>query len=168
MESILKDVSQYFELLKESGQKRVNVSEESKKIINEWWIACKGHENSNVYIIDSLAIFFSGESGKLLKKILKAMKLSEESVCICDIFCPQALINRINRKKPEVIITLGKKAADLFCENRTPLEYLRGRFHTFNGIKVMPTWHPLSLLDNPGKKRDVWEDMKIVMKYLEV
>ena len=41
---------------------------------------------------------------------------------------------------------------------------LRGRFHKFRGIKVMPTYHPAYLLRNPEKKRDVWEDMKLLMK----
>ena len=168
MESLLKDVSQYFEFLKEIGQERFNVSEESKNIINEWWVSSEGDENSNVYIIDSQSIFFSGEPGKLLLKILQAMKLSKEAVCICDISCPGALKSRLRRIKPEIVITLGQEAADLILENRAPLQNLRGRFHAFDNIKVMPTWHPLSLLDNPNKKRDVWEDMKIVMKFLGV
>ena len=168
MESLLKDVSQYFEFLKEIGQERFNVSDDSKAIMEEWWISCEGDENSNVYIIDSQSIFFSGESGELLIKILQAMKLSKESVCICGISCPEALKNRIKRVQPEIVIALGKEAAELILENTAPLERLRGRFHEYSGIKVMPTWHPLSLLDNPNKKRDVWEDMKIVMKFLGV
>jgi DNA polymerase len=41
---------------------------------------------------------------------------------------------------------------------------LRGRFHNFRGIKLMPTYHPAFLLRNPDMKRDVWEDMKMVQK----
>lgn len=166
MESILKDISQYFEFLKESGQERFNISDESKTSIDEWWVSCEGDENSDVYLIDSKSAFFSGESGELLIKILQAMNLTKESVCICDISSPKALKKRIKRKKPKVIITLGQESADLIINNNTRLEYFRGRAHEFYGIKVMPTWHPLNLLQNLDKKRDVWEDMKIVMKLL--
>jgi DNA polymerase len=170
LESILKDISQYFEFLKESGQERFNVSDKSKTAINEWGITFEGHINSSVYIVDSKSVFFSGPAGKLLVKILQAMKLSNESVCICNAFSSEILKSRIKRVKPEVVITLGKESADLVLKNMTssgsPLKFFRGRFHEFYGIKVMPTWHPLSLIIDETKKRDVWEDMKIVMKHL--
>ncbi|MCK5312644.1 MAG: hypothetical protein KAJ62_11070 [Desulfobacteraceae bacterium] len=169
MESLLKDISQYFEFLRDSGQEKFNISDKSKTIVDEWWVSSEGEENSNIYIIDSKSGFFSGESGKLLIKILHAMNLTKESVCICDITSSDALVRKILRVKPKVVITLGQEAANSILNNNTRLEYLRGRFHEIYGIKVMPTWHPLYLLDNLGnadKKRDVWEDMKIVMKFL--
>ena len=166
MESILQDISQYFEFLKEIGQERFNISDESKNTIDEWEIFCKGNDNSGIYIVDSKSVFFSGKSGQLLIKILQAMNLTKESVCICSASSSRALESRIKRVTPEVIITLGQESTDLLLENRTPLKFLRGRFHEFCGIKVMPTWHPLSLLENSIRKRDVWEDMKIVMKFL--
>ena len=166
MESLLKDISQYFKFLKESGQERFDISEKSKTTIDEWGISCKGAHNSRIYIVDSQAVFFSGKAGSLLVKILKAMNLDEESVCICNTSVPEALKNRLQRVKPDVIITLGQDTFNLVLTNNTPFEYLRGRFHDFCGIKVMPTWHPLSLLEDETKKRDVWEDMKIVMGHL--
>jgi uracil-DNA glycosylase len=166
LDSLLEDISQYFDFLKEAGQKNLNVSEKSKTTIDEWWLSSEGNEKARIYIIDSKSIFFAGESGKLLIKILQAMGLEKDAVCICDISSPLALKNRIKRVKPEVIITFGKEASNLILSNNNPLQYLRGRFHEFCGIKVMPTWHPLYLLDNPDKKRDVWEDMKNVMKSL--
>jgi len=45
-----------------------------------------------------------------------------------------------------------------------PISKLRGRFHNYNGIKLLPTYHPAYLLRNPDKKRAVWEDMKLLMK----
>ncbi len=166
MESIVKDISQYFEFLQESGQARFNLSDESKDVINEWGIVCEGNAESIVYIIDSKSVLFGGESGKLLLKILGAMNLTKESVCICGISCPDAVRYRLTRVKPEVIITFGQDALKLVIDNRAPLTHLRGKFQRFKGIKVMPTWHPLSLLEDSTKKRDVWEDMKIVMQYL--
>jgi len=45
-----------------------------------------------------------------------------------------------------------------------PISRLRGRFHDYHGIKLMPTYHPAYLLRNPGDKRLVWEDMQLVQK----
>ena len=166
MESLLKDISQYFELLKKSGQEKFDISSDSKIILDELLLSSEGDEHSDIYILDGHATFFSGKSGELLIKILQAMKLTKESVCICDIDSPESLLSRIQRVKPEIVITLGAKATSVILNNNTPLQYLRGRIHETYGIKVMPTWHPSYLLDNAGKKRDVWEDMKIVMKHL--
>jgi len=167
LESILEDISQYFEFLKQSGQERFNLSCESKDIIDEWWAYCEGDEDSDVFIIDNRSVFFADEAGRLLIKILQAMNLEKESVCICDAsLYPNELKNKIKRKNPKVIITLGQDASNFILNNNTPMEYLHGRFHEFCGIKVMPTWHPLDIIKDVRKKRDVWEDMKIVMNHL--
>lgn len=171
--NLLKDISQYFELLKHTGQKKFNISDKSKTIINELGLVFEGDENSKIYIIDSKATFFSGEPGSLLLKILKAMDLSKKDICICDVSYPDAVRSRIDRIKPKVVITLGDRAAKLIFDNNNfpqyfKLENFRGRLHDFKGVKIMPTFHPLSLIDNQEKKRDVWNDMKIVMKYLEL
>ncbi|MDO8734740.1 MAG: uracil-DNA glycosylase, partial [Elusimicrobiota bacterium] len=44
---------------------------------------------------------------------------------------------------------------------------LRGRFHDYKGIKLMPTFHPAALLRNPNWKKDAWEDMKKIIKELK-
>jgi uracil-DNA glycosylase len=44
---------------------------------------------------------------------------------------------------------------------------LRGRFHSYQGILLMPTYHPAFLLRNPNSKRDVWEDMKKIKQEYE-
>jgi DNA polymerase len=68
--------------------------------------------------------------------------------------------------KPDVICTLGTFATQALIETTMPISKLKGRFHDYNGIRVLPTYHPAYLLRNPGKKRDVWEDMKKLMKAL--
>ena len=42
---------------------------------------------------------------------------------------------------------------------------LRGKFHDFKGIPVICTYHPAALLPSrsPEKKKDVWEDMKMLL-----
>jgi DNA polymerase len=69
-----------------------------------------------------------------------------------------------------VIVTLGKSAADFFFPD-APLAMtaLRGSFRDWNGIPVMPTFHPSYLVRNEGNmelKRMVWGDMKKVMALL--
>jgi DNA polymerase len=55
-------------------------------------------------------------------------------------------------------------AAQALLETAAPIGILRGRFHSFRGVKLMPTYHPAYLLRNPAKKREVWEDMQMVQK----
>ena len=68
--------------------------------------------------------------------------------------------------KPEAIVTLGKFAAQSLLRDATPITRLRGRWREYQGIPVMPTFHPAYLLRSPGEKGRVWEDLKQVMKKL--
>jgi DNA polymerase len=77
--------------------------------------------------------------------------------------CTPFLERQISAIKPEFICALGTFAAQTLLENKTPISKLRGSFHNYKGIKVLPTYHPAYLLRNPDKKRDVWEDMKMLM-----
>ena len=76
------------------------------------------------------------------------------------------LKKQIESIKPEVIIALGRIAAQNLLEVETPISSLRGVWKEYMGIKLMPTYHPSYLLQNPSKKRDVWEDIKKVLVYL--
>ncbi len=126
---------------------------------------------------------FVGAAGKLLNRILEAMQLSREDVYICNIVkcrppnnrnpkpdeistCMPFLERQISVIKPEFICALGKFAAQTILQVEEPISKLRGRFHTYHGIPVMPTYHPAYLLRNPGGKRDVWNDMQQLMKRL--
>jgi uracil-DNA glycosylase len=66
-----------------------------------------------------------------------------------------------------VIVVLGATAAQNMLETKTPIGKLRGHFHDYLGVKVMPTFHPAYLLRDPHKKREVWEDMKMVRDFLK-
>jgi len=118
-------------------------------------------------IVDSKGTFFSGEAGGLLKKILAAMQISFDGVSLCNASNPAAVKNHVQTVGPNTVIALGDQAAKLVTGRQEPLESLRGRFFTFQGIQAMPTYHPLQLLENPALKRPVWEDMQQVMKILE-
>jgi DNA polymerase len=126
---------------------------------------------------------FVGAAGQLLTRMIGAMQLSREKVYICNILkcrppgnrnplpeeiraCVPFLKRQLGAIRPEVIVALGKFAAQTLLATDAPISRLRGRFHEFQGIKVMPTFHPAFLLHNPDRKRDVWEDLKKVMTVL--
>lgn len=127
---------------------------------------------------------FVGAAGQLLTKIIGAMRLTRESVYICNIVkcrpqgnrnpepdeirqCLPFLKRQLAAINPRVICALGNVAARTLLETQTPISRLRGRFHEVMGIPVMPTFHPAFLLRNPDKKRDVWGDVQQIMKLLK-
>ena len=173
MTQVIKDFSQYLLFQKKTGNTFLNLSEESETLINNWGTQSpsmnfffEGPENATIFIIDSDTGFFKGKSGELLTKILKAMNLSPDSVFICNADDLGLVHEKIKIICPEIIITLGTKAGQSLLQIKSPLEQFRGKFHEYNGIKVMPTFHPSLLLKHPEYKRQVWEDMKRVMENL--
>lgn len=172
--SVIKDFSQYLSFQHRTGNTFLNLSEKSSNLIENWGqnrdtsgpFLYQGPENAALFIIDSESAFFKGESGELLVKILKAMKLSADSVFICNIVNDLKRVHaKIETISPKVIITLGTKAGQSFLDTSKDIETFQGRFHDYKGIKVMPTFHPSLLLQKPQFKRQVWDDMKKVMQY---
>lgn len=168
---VIKDFSQYLLHQKQTGNTLLGLSKESKVLINNWGTRTRpqnfffeGPENANIFIMDSETSFFKGKSGALLIKILCAMKLSSDSVFICNSDDLESVRAKIKIISPGVIITLGTKAGQTLLNIKRPLEQFRGKFYEYNGIKVMPTFHPSLLLKQPEYKRQVWEDMKLVME----
>jgi len=128
---------------------------------------------------------FVGRAGQLLTQIIKAMGLAREDVYIANVVkcrppgnrnpepdeiesCAPFLQAQIASIRPTVIVALGKFAAQTLLQTETPISRLRGQFHDFGGVAVMPTFHPSYLLRNPAAKREVWEDMKLVMQKLAI
>lgn len=122
---------------------------------------------------------FVGEAGKLLERILQAMELRREEVYICNVIkcrppknrdpqadeiasCQPFLIRQLKAIRPAVIVTLGKFATQTLLGCEVPISRLRGQWHDYQGIPLLPTFHPAYLLRSPEAKRDVWEDMKQV------
>jgi uracil-DNA glycosylase len=123
---------------------------------------------------------FVGAAGQLLTRIIQAMGLTRDEVYICNVIkcrppgnrnplpdeisaCAPFLARQLQAIGPEYICALGKFAAQYLLGTVAPISTLRGRFFDYQGIRVMPTYHPAYLLRNPEKKRDVWEDMKKIM-----
>ena len=126
---------------------------------------------------------FVGEAGRLLDRILFAMGLTREEVYICNVekcrppgnrdpspeeiaACEPFLKRQLAAIRPQLIVTLGRFAAQTLLREATPIGRLRGCWREYQGIPLMPTYHPAFLLRNPSGKREVWEDMKQVMARL--
>ena len=77
--------------------------------------------------------------------------------------CTPFLLKQLGVVRPEVIVTLGRTATGFLLGSNAPMSRLRGQWHTYQGIPLLPTWHPSYLLRNPAAKKDVWEDMKLLL-----
>lgn len=123
---------------------------------------------------------FVGKAGELLTKMINAMQFTRREVYIANIVkcrppqnrnplpeeadaCLPYLKRQIELIKPKVIVVLGAVPLK-FLLGKNGIMRLRGKWDSYNGIKVMPTFHPAYLLRSPGAKREVWEDLQEVMK----
>jgi uracil-DNA glycosylase len=131
---------------------------------------------------DAQGIPFVGAAGQLLNKIIVACGFTREEVYICNIIkcrppgnrtplpneaanCRSFLERQLELVQPKFICALGGCAAQNLLNSTVSIGKLRGRFHSYKGIPVLVTYHPAYLLPHrsPDKKRDVWEDMKMLL-----
>jgi len=127
---------------------------------------------------------FVGQAGQLLTRILRAINLTREDVYICNIIkcrppgnrnpepdeiaaCIPFLRRQLQTIAPRLICALGTFAAQTLLGTNTPISRLRGRFYAYEGIDLLPTYHPAFLLRNPSKKADVWQDMQRLQEAYE-
>ncbi len=128
---------------------------------------------------------FVGAAGQLLTDIIvKGIKLRREDVYICNIVkcrppnnrnpepdeiaaCEPFLLKQIEAIKPKIIVALGNIAVKTLLKTGEGITSLRGRWQSYHGIPVMPTFHPAYLLRNPKDKALVWEDIKKVIMEME-
>lgn len=124
---------------------------------------------------------FVGRAGQLLTDIItKGMGLKRADVYIANVVkcrppenrnpeadevasCEPFLKKQIELVRPEIIVALGKFAVQTLLQSKVPITRLRGNWHSYQGIRLMPTFHPAYLLRNPGDKKLVWEDIKKVL-----
>lgn len=128
---------------------------------------------------------FVGRAGQLLDKIIEACTLRREDVYILNVLkcrppgnrnplplevsnCRGYLDRQLEIIQPEFICCLGSVAAKTLLETETSIGKLRGKFHLYRGIPVLCTYHPAYLLRNPAAKRDVWEDMQMLMREMGI
>lgn len=125
---------------------------------------------------------FVGEAGQLLDKMIAAMQFRREEVYIANVVkcrppgnrvpaddeaaeCLGYLRKQIELVRPEVIVLLGATALR-FLLQKDGIRRSRGVWHEYRGIPVMPTYHPAYLLRQATAKREVWNDLKMVMARL--
>jgi uracil-DNA glycosylase len=132
---------------------------------------------------DAQGLPFVGPAGQLLTKMIVAMGLKRDDVYICNVVkcrppgnrnpepdeiaaCEPFLRAQLESIGPEVVVALGKFAAQTLLRDGTPITRLRGQWRTYQGMRLMPTFHPAYLLRNPAEKKPCWEDLKAVMGVL--
>jgi uracil-DNA glycosylase family 4 len=132
---------------------------------------------------DRQGLPFVGPAGQLLDKMILAMGLGRDDVYISNILksrppgnrdpqpdeveaCFPYLQRQIELVHPKILCTLGRPAAHALLKTERSMGDLRGRWHFYEGIALMPTYHPAYLLRSPGQKRIAWEDLKLVMAAL--
>jgi DNA polymerase len=124
---------------------------------------------------------FVGAAGQLLTRIIGAMGLQRSDVYICNVLkcrppgnrppepdeianCRSFLERQLEIIQPKFICALGAHAAKTLLDSSLSIGRLRGRFHQYRGIPVLCTYHPAYLLRTPEAKKDVWEDIQVLMK----
>ena len=133
---------------------------------------------------DEQGIPFVGRAGQLLTKIIQAMGIKRKDVYISNVVkcrppenraplleesktCTKLILfKEIEIVKPQIICTLGATALQALLGREAKITKCRGIFANFQGIEVMPTYHPAYLLRKPEAKKVVWDDMKKIMAKL--
>jgi uracil-DNA glycosylase family 4 len=128
---------------------------------------------------------FVGKAGQLLTDIIKAMKLTRDDVYIANVIkcrppenrnpepdeleeCRPFIQRQVALIQPKVIVALGRFGLQSLTQRAYSITAVRGQWLDYNGIKLMPTFHPSYLLRTPAAKKDVWNDMKKVMAELGI
>jgi DNA polymerase len=130
---------------------------------------------------------FVGKAGQLLDKMIAGMGLSRQQVYIANIVkcrppgnrtpaldevqtCTPYLQRQLELVQPKVIVTLGRPAAQYMLDTKLPMGQLRGRWQSWRGIKLMPTFHPSYVLRTYTEevRAAVWSDLKMVLAELGI
>lgn len=128
---------------------------------------------------DRQGLPFVGASGQLLTRMIEAIGLQREDVYIANVIkcrppnnrdplpeeidqCEPYLIRQIEMINPRVICTLGRFAVQTLLKTTDSMGRLRGKVFDYQGVKLVPTYHPAALLRNAQWKRPTWEDLKLV------
>jgi DNA polymerase len=132
---------------------------------------------------DEQGLPFVGKAGQLLTKMIEAMGYTREQVYICNVVkcrppgnrnpepdeiaaCEPVLRAQLAAIRPRAIVALGKFAAQTLLRDETPITRLRGTWRSYEGIELMPTFHPAYLLRSPDEKKKAWADLKLVLERL--
>jgi len=126
---------------------------------------------------------FVGQAGKLLDAMIAAMGLERQEVYIANVVkcrppgnrdprpeeaaaCAPFLDRQIELIQPKVLVALGKPAANRLTGTTKAIGALRGKWLSYRGVPLLPTYHPAYLLRSPGMKSKAWDDLKLILHRL--
>lgn len=131
---------------------------------------------------ESASLPFQGPAGELLGRMISALGYDRATVFLTTAvkcrppgsrkplpeelrICSSWLIQELRAVQPRVIVTLGNTAtAVLLNVKDDSIDKMRGRWGEWEGIPVMPTFHPAYLLRTPDDKTKAWGDLQEVLK----
>ena len=140
---------------------------------------------------DEQGLPFVGRAGQLLTQMIEGtaskegIPIKRADVYICNVvkcrppenrtpepdemeICGQFLFRQLSVIKPKAICALGSTAAKALLGGKDGVTKLRGKWHKWNGIPLIVTYHPSYLLRpyNQNAKRESWEDLKKVLHFV--
>lgn len=133
---------------------------------------------------DEQGLPFVGAAGKLLERLLTQISLSRKDVFICNVVkcrppgnrdplpdeissCEPYLLEQLDTLKPLVICALGRYAAQTLLRTDEGINRLRGRFHVYHDIPLLPTLHPAAILRNASQIKDIEADFDLLKRKLK-
>lgn len=128
---------------------------------------------------DRRGLPFVGRAGQLLDKMIAAIGFKREEVYICNTVkcrppenrdplpdektaCEHFLKKQLTLVQPQLLVALGSHAAKYLCHSEASIGQLRGRWHIYQGVPLLATYHPAFLLRNPAQKIKAWEDFQMI------
>jgi len=161
------------------------------ELANRFFVFSQGEPNATIAVVgespgppdaDSEKPF-QGPSGDLLNRILSSIGLGRTNAYLTNIvkyisagdeitpelmkFFAPFVWRELAVVKPKIVLLLGNTPTKALLNTKQPISKVRGEFQESNGLTFMPTFNPAYLLRDPTKKREVWEDMKLVKAYLK-
>ncbi len=130
---------------------------------------------------------FQGQAGILVNKMMVAIHVPLAECYLTNVIkcippaarnfsveeiedCRPLLLREILVVKPEIILAFGALAAQTLFSSQVTISSLRGRVYNLilndREIAVVPTFNPGYILRAADKKRDAWEDLKLVRDLL--
>jgi len=136
---------------------------------------------------DAQGVPFIGRSGQVLTRMMHSMGFDRtRNAYILNVVkcrppgnrkptpaematCFPHAIAQLGLISPAIIVALGATATQAFFPTCGPIGQLHGQWQTWQGIPVMPTYHPAAMLRKPAWPLDAWEDMKhVITRYRQL